>query len=36
MPAIKANTLSCVSSGCHNVVHDIAHLHEAKFWKGSN
>jgi cytochrome c-type protein NapC len=36
MPAIKANTLSCVSSGCHDVVHDIAHLHDAKFWKGGN
>jgi cytochrome c-type protein NapC len=33
LPAIRANTLSCLSSGCHDVVHDIAHLKEAKFWK---
>jgi cytochrome c-type protein NapC len=33
LPAIKANKLSCVSSGCHDVVHDIAHLNDAKFWK---
>ena len=35
LPAIKSNTLSCMSSGCHEVVHDIAHLKDAKFWKGS-
>jgi cytochrome c-type protein NapC len=33
LPAIRANTLSCLSSGCHDVVHDIAHLKEAKLWK---
>jgi len=36
LPAIKANKLSCVSSGCHDVVHDIAHLNDAKFWKEAN
>jgi cytochrome c-type protein NapC len=36
LPAIKSNKLSCVSSGCHDVVHDIAHLKDAKFWKESN
>jgi cytochrome c-type protein NapC len=36
LPAIKSNQLSCISSGCHDVVHDIAHLKDAKFWKGSN
>jgi cytochrome c-type protein NapC len=35
LPAIKANKLSCMSSGCHDVVHDIAHLKEAKFWEES-
>jgi cytochrome c-type protein NapC len=35
LPAIKSNTLSCMSSGCHEVVHDITHLKDAKFWKGS-
>ncbi len=34
LPAIKSNQLSCMSSGCHEVVHDIAHLNDAKFWKG--
>jgi cytochrome c-type protein NapC len=33
LPAIKTNKLSCMSSGCHEVVHDIAHLKDAKFWK---
>jgi cytochrome c-type protein NapC len=36
LPAIKSNQLSCMSSGCHDVVHDIANLKNAKFWKGSN
>jgi cytochrome c-type protein NapC len=35
LPAIKSNTLSCMSSGCHEVVHDIANLKTAKFWKES-
>ena len=35
LPAIKANTQSCLSSGCHDVVHDIGHLKGAKFWKES-
>ena len=36
LPAIKSNRLSCLSSGCHEVVHDIGHLKEAKFWKEIN
>jgi cytochrome c-type protein NapC len=36
LPAIKANRLSCLSSGCHEVVHDIDHLQDAKFWKEAN
>jgi cytochrome c-type protein NapC len=36
LPAIKSNQLSCLTSGCHDVAHDIAHLEGAKFWKGSN
>ena len=36
LPAIKANKLSCISSGCHDVAHDIDHLKDAKFWKASN
>jgi len=33
MAAIKSNELSCVSSGCHQTVHDVAHLGEVKFWE---
>jgi len=36
LPAVKANKTSCISSGCHGVVHDVASLKDAKFWKGSN
>lgn len=36
LPAIKSNTLSCMSSGCHETVHDLAHMKDAKFWKGTN
>jgi cytochrome c-type protein NapC len=34
LPAIKSNQLACLSSGCHDVTHDLAHLKDAKFWKG--
>ena len=30
---IKTNKLSCISSGCHEFVHDIASLKDATFWK---
>jgi cytochrome c-type protein NapC len=33
LPAIKANQLSCLSTGCHDSAHDLAHLKEAKYWK---
>jgi cytochrome c-type protein NapC len=33
LPAIKSNVLSCMSSGCHNLTHDISNLKTAKFWK---
>ena len=33
---IKSNKISCLSSGCHQIVHDVATLPEQKFWKGSN
>jgi len=35
LPAVKANKMSCLSSGCHEVVHNIANLNNVKFWKGS-
>ena len=34
LPAIKSNQLSCISSGCHDMAHDLAHLKDAKFWQG--
>ena len=30
---IKANQLSCTSSGCHEFIHDVASLKDDKFWK---
>ena len=33
MAAIKSNKLSCVSSGCHEVVHNVAGLDKVKYWK---
>jgi len=33
MASIKSNELSCVSSGCHANVHDVAHLGELKLWE---
>lgn len=35
LPAVKANRLSCLSSGCHEIVHNIASLNEVKLWKGA-
>jgi cytochrome c-type protein NapC len=34
LPAVKANRVSCLSSGCHEVVHNVASLNNVKFWKG--
>ena len=33
MAAIKSNKLSCTSSGCHEVVHNVAGLDKVKYWK---
>jgi cytochrome c-type protein NapC len=35
LPAVKGNQVSCLSSGCHQTVHNIAELNKAKFWKGN-
>ncbi len=32
LPAVKANKKSCVSSGCHEVAHNVATLNNVKFW----
>lgn len=34
LPAIRANKKSCVSSGCHEVVHNVGTLNGVKFWNG--
>ncbi len=36
LPAVKTNDLSCLSSGCHNVVHNVGHWGDVKFWEGGN
>jgi cytochrome c-type protein NapC len=35
LPAVKANKVSCLSSGCHDVVHNAGQLSNVKFWKGA-
>jgi cytochrome c-type protein NapC len=30
---VKSNKLSCISSGCHEFIHDVASLKNAIFWK---
>lgn len=34
LPAVKANKISCISSGCHETVHNTAQLNNVKFWNG--
>lgn len=34
LPAVKANKVSCISSGCHEVVHNVATLSKVKMWAG--
>jgi cytochrome c-type protein NapC len=36
LPAIKANQLSCISSGCHEMVHNVGHWGDVKFWSEGN
>jgi cytochrome c-type protein NapC len=33
MDTLKSNQVSCLGSGCHDMVHDIANLNHLKFWK---
>lgn len=33
LPAVKANQVSCMSSGCHDTVHNVAGLDNATFWE---
>ena len=36
LPALRMKKTSCISSSCHDAVHDVRNLKDAKFWKGSN
>ncbi len=33
LPGVKASKLSCLSIGCHNVVHNVGQLNNVKSWK---
>ena len=33
MDDLKANKLSCISSGCHDTIHNVEKLNQVKFWK---
>lgn len=35
LPAVKTNKMSCLSSGCHSVVHNVGDLNKMKFWLGA-
>ncbi len=35
MAAMKANRLSCLSSGCHDFVHDVHNVDQLEMWKGA-
>jgi cytochrome c-type protein NapC len=37
LPAVKTNKLSCISSGCHDVVHNVGRWgDQVKFWDGGS
>jgi cytochrome c-type protein NapC len=33
LPSVKSGQRSCLSSGCHDIVHDVGSLKDAVFWK---
>jgi nitrate/TMAO reductase-like tetraheme cytochrome c subunit len=35
MVAMKANRMSCMTSGCHDLVHDVRNLETLPMWKGT-
>jgi cytochrome c-type protein NapC len=35
MVAMKANRLSCMTSGCHDIVHDVHNVNGPEMWKGA-
>src|SRR5438105_14904429 len=36
MGDIKSNKISCMTSNCHDIVHDVDTLKDASFWKGGS
>src|SRR6266404_2689363 len=36
LDAIKLNILSCLSTGCHDTVHNVTALHDVKLWSEEN
>src|SRR5262245_52478353 len=36
MASIKSNETSCMTSGCHDQIHDVGRLKDRKFWKPEN
>jgi nitrate/TMAO reductase-like tetraheme cytochrome c subunit len=36
MDSLKSNEMSCVTSGCHDMVHNIDSLTKAKYWSPAN
>ena len=35
MDRVKADQQSCISSGCHEFIHDVGSLKDQQFWKGA-
>ena len=35
LASIKSNQLSCTSSGCHDVIHNVHELRDVELWKGT-
>jgi len=35
MAKLKSNQVSCMSSGCHDIVHNVSTLKDATFWPGA-
>jgi cytochrome c-type protein NapC len=33
MDSITSNQMSCITSGCHDTIHDIGNLNKVKFWR---
>jgi len=35
LPAVKSGKTSCLSSGCHDIIHDVGTLKDVPLWKGA-